>query len=168
MRRLNCAWLHALCLIVVGATACVGGQTGSESKETPGLGKTEPCSPLAEPDIRVEYVARTQDGELLVVIVPEIDFSYDEFRLFYGAEGRLLERTLDEVIRRRDGGTTNLLFTLDGEPADAFFPVEFADEMFRPGPATLTVDGTTADLERLDPEADAGLVEAAIFSCLAD
>ncbi len=118
------------------------------------------------PDIRVEYFARTEDGAVLIVLVPAVDFSYDEFRLFYGVEGELVERKLDEVIRRRDGGTTNLRFTLDGQPADAFFPVERVSDMFQQGPATLKVGSTTLDLEHLDETEDRALLDDAQFHCL--
>lgn len=119
-------------------------------------------------ELRIEYFARTENGDLLVVLVPEVDFSYDKFRLFFGSEEALVERELDAVNRARDGGSTHLLFTLDGKPADAFFPVMSSGGMFTPGPATLTVDGETTDLERLDPEADADLLGGADFSCFAD
>jgi hypothetical protein len=290
MRWVNRGLLHGLPLIVVGAAACIGGQTGSEAREGQGLGNTEECDPFGAsappialetvlgvgqaadgtvyvvderqepidhrafvidgtalvrlpasgassssepgrqtlaiavgttppfrllveiaddgttrmartertdrvididaltaeerletldadaldgytvrnlpPDVRVEYFARTEQGELLLVIAPNLDWSYDKFRLFYGADGLLVERKLDEVIRRRDGGTTNLLFTLDAQAADAFFPIERVNDMFQPGPATLNVGDTTLDLDRLDPITDRALIDDVKFRCL--
>jgi hypothetical protein len=59
----------------------------------------------------------------------------------------------------------NILFSLDGEEADAFLPVQFVDGQFEPGPATLTVDGETRSLTRLDTAAERDLLEQAEFLC---
>jgi hypothetical protein len=119
-------------------------------------------------EIRVEYLARTPEDELLVVLVPEDDFAYEKFRLFFDKDGKLVERELDEVIRRRDGGTTNLLFTLDGRPADALFPIENDGRTFTRGQARLEVGGETVDLDWLDPDIDAALLDEAAFACLVE
>jgi hypothetical protein len=140
----------------------------------------EPCDPLAGaeqqlagPDagdgpadaIQIEYLARTERDELLLVVRPAEDWSYDDFRLFLGPRPNVRERDVREVVRRRDGGTTNILFTLDGAEADAFFPVQFVDGQFEPGPATLTAGGETTPLTRLDPAAEHDSLQAAEFFC---
>jgi hypothetical protein len=116
-------------------------------------------------EIRIEYLARTEDGKLLVVLVPVDDFTYEKFRLFYGAADELEERKLDNVSRAKSG-STHVMFDLDGAAADAFFPVEFVGGAVHPLPATLVIGGDTTDLERLDPDADAELLDDAAFTCI--
>lgn len=119
-------------------------------------------------DIVIEYLARAPSGELLVVLRPTGDLGADfsTFRLFYGPEAALIERDVLLVQRQRDGGSTNLIFVLDGQRADAFFAVVSDGGTFRPGEATLDVDGDVVTLERLDPAADADLLGPASFECL--
>ena len=116
-------------------------------------------------EVQFEYVARTPSDELLVVVSggSDVDDYYGSFRLFFGAEGELMERELSDVVRGRDGGSTHLLFDLDGEAADAFFPVMLGAMGAIPQPATLEVDGRTVPLERID---HLGALADARFSCL--
>jgi hypothetical protein len=115
--------------------------------------------------VEIEYLARTEQDELLLVVRPAEDWSYDDFRLFLGPLEHMRERDVQQVRRQRDGGTTNILFELGGKTADAFFPVQFVDGRFEPGPATLTVDGEAAPLTRLDPGEQRDLLERAEFFC---
>jgi hypothetical protein len=70
----------------------------------------------------VEYVAELEDGRQLIVVRPTDDWNYDDFRVFLGPPEGLLERKVHSVLRARDGGTTHILFDLDGTEADALFP----------------------------------------------
>jgi hypothetical protein len=91
-------------------------------------------------EILVEYSAALDDGRLLVVLRPR-DFSdYLEFRVFFGPPDHLDERQVTSVIRRRDGGSTDLDFEVDGKPAHAAFPVESTADGFVPGPPSLSID----------------------------
>jgi len=86
-------------------------------------------------EIFVEYLGTVEDGRRLVVTRPADDWSYEDFRLFLGAES-LVERKVSQVLRARDGGTTDIHFDLDGTSAVAHFPAPS-----RGGPATLTAGG---------------------------
>lgn len=98
----------------------------------------------------LEYAASLDNGDVLVVARPRDDWSYEDFRLFLGNVGAVTERRVSNVTRMRDGGSTLIDFDLDGQPAQASFPVLFVDGGFAPGPATLTVAGTTTPLTRQD------------------
>jgi len=76
-------------------------------------------------DVHTEYLAKLQDGQRLVVVRPEDDWQYLDFRLFLGTPERMEERTVLNVTRGRDGGTTTIWFTLDGLDAVAYFPTAF-------------------------------------------
>jgi hypothetical protein len=112
--------------------------------------------------IEVEYLAETEDDALLLVIRPADDWGYEDFRLFYGREERLLEREVTDVRRQRDGGTTHIEFELSGEHAVAFFPVRLGAP--EPQQATLTIGNETEPLARRDDE----LPDDAGFLCLDD
>jgi hypothetical protein len=111
--------------------------------------------------IVLEYAASLPDGELLVVTRPRDDWDYTDFRVYLGNADAVTERRLTSATRALDGGSTHIVFDLDGQAADAYFPVVFADGGFAPGPATLTVAGNTRPLVRLDI-APAG----AVYVCL--
>lgn len=99
-------------------------------------------------DAFVEYVAALANGDVMVVTRPIDDWTYADFRLFLGPMGAVAERQMSSVARAKDGGSTTIAFDLDGMPAVARFPVVFADGGFAPGPAMLTVGGTTTSLAR--------------------
>lgn len=118
-------------------------------------------------DVTVEYFARDESGKLLLVLLPvdDVDFETD-VRLFYGSASALIERKITAFERQRDGGTTHILFELDHQEADAFFPIVTIDRLFMPGPATLTIAGDTIDLERLDAAGPhAALLNGAQLRC---
>jgi hypothetical protein len=58
------------------------------------------------------------------VLRPRDFDDYLEFRVFFGPLEHLDERHVTQVSRRRDGGSTELAFEVDGKPARAAFPVE--------------------------------------------
>ena len=99
-------------------------------------------------DVVVEYAAALADGDVMVVTRPRDDWAYTDFRLFLGPMGAVAERKVSSVVRALDGGSTTITFDLDGTSAVASFPVVSADGGFAPGPATLTVGGTTTPLTR--------------------
>jgi hypothetical protein len=108
----------------------------------------------------LEYAVATTGGEILIVTRPQDGWSYEDFRLFFGSLGAIAERRVSNVTRMLDGGSTIILFDLDGQQAKADFPVTFVDGGFAYGPATLTVGSAVMPLTRLD-EAPAG----ATYSC---
>jgi len=67
----------------------------------------------------VEYDATTQDGHRLIVTRPMVDWTYDDFRVFYGIPGEMKERHLENASR---GSTTYISFDLDGAAYTAVFP----------------------------------------------
>lgn len=72
--------------------------------------------------VHVEYVAGLADGRRLVVIRPRDDWRPEDVRLFLGLPGEVKERKVDSFVRRRDGGTTDIVFEIDGQGATAHFP----------------------------------------------
>ena len=99
-------------------------------------------------DVYVEYVATLPDGQIMLVTRPVDDWTYADFRLFLGAPNAVTERRVDSVARAKDGGTTTILFQLDGTQASALFPVVWVDAGVVLGPATLGVAGVTTPLTR--------------------
>jgi hypothetical protein len=107
----------------------------------------------------VEYFARTESGETIVVTRPRDDWTYEDFRVFYGTDV-LLEREVSDVVRLRDGGTTTITFDLNGTDATAHFPASLDGT---PDPPTLTVDDAVLALTEIDSEAE---LETLAFECL--
>jgi hypothetical protein len=99
--------------------------------------------------IYIEYVAQL-DQRVMVVTRPLDDWTYQDFRVFFGPLAGLLERHVSNVSRAKDGGSTSIVFDLDGAQATAWFPVVWTGTGVTPGQATLSVNGTTSDLTRLD------------------
>jgi hypothetical protein len=74
-------------------------------------------------EVTIEYVADVTDGTALVVTRPAVDWDYTDFRVFYGVDGpSLSERQVVNVLRARDGGSTEIQFTVDGATYIARFP----------------------------------------------
>jgi hypothetical protein len=110
-------------------------------------------------EIEVEYFARTENGEQIVVTRPRDDWSYEDFRLFYGTSV-LAERQVLDVTRLRDGGTTTLVFELDGTEASALFPASLDGT---PNAPTLTIGDVVLTLTEIESEAK---LETLQFECL--
>jgi hypothetical protein len=102
-------------------------------------------------EIEVEYSAELADGRVLVVLRPRDFNDYSEFRVFFGPPDRLEERDLTSATRQRDGGTTDIEFEVNGQPAHAHFPVESTEDGFTPGEPSLTIDGESIDLSLTAP-----------------
>jgi hypothetical protein len=65
-------------------------------------------------EIVLEHLGSVDDGNgmhTIVVTRPRDDWSYEDFRLFYGAEGQLTEREVENVSR---GNATFIEFDVDG------------------------------------------------------
>ncbi len=69
-------------------------------------------------NVVVEYSATTQDGHRLLVTRPMVDWTYSDFRVFYGRADQMLERHLTNASR---GSTTYISFQLDGTEYTAIF-----------------------------------------------
>lgn len=109
--------------------------------------------------VTIEYVASTADGNFILVTRPLDDWTYADFRLFYGPVLNMDEKKVDSVTRARDGGSTRIVFKPESKAtatATANFPVVSVDAGFAPGPATLTMGGQDVALTRLGaPPAEA-------------
>jgi hypothetical protein len=108
--------------------------------------------------VYVEYNAMLPSGDHLVVIRPADDWDYDDFRVFFGRAAAVAERSVGSVIRRRDGGTTDVVFDLDGANVTAHFPAPSRME-----PAWLQRGG---QMEALEVAAPGSRPEGLAFLCL--
>ncbi len=72
-------------------------------------------------EVVVEFVARAADGSVLVVTRPRDDASYEDFRVFYGRDGQLSERSVANFGRTKSG-STYFTFSNDGDEFEAYFP----------------------------------------------
>jgi hypothetical protein len=101
------------------------------------------------PGVFLEYSAETADSRFLVVVRPTDDWSFDDFRVFFGPTDRVAQRHVEKVLRALDGGSTTVSFDLDGASATASFPVVSDGQGIAPGPATLAIGTDTQALTRL-------------------
>ena len=86
----------------------------------------------------VEYVGRLPNGVTFAIFRPEIDWDYDSFRCVFGADdGSVKEITVNQVVRYRDGGTTEV----DTKVGNFRFPTPFNPEL-KP-----TFDGQQIEVE---------------------
>lgn len=109
--------------------------------------------------VDVEYDAHTDDGHRIFVTRPDVDFSYDQFRVFYGTDQRMQERALRNATR---GSSTYLVFDLDGKDATALFPSSLSDAADKP---SITVESTVLPLSLIAD--DGGAPGAGLtFVCL--
>lgn len=74
-------------------------------------------------DIVAEYDATIADGHRVFVTRPNLDWHYEDFRVFYGTADRMEERRLVSASR---GSTTFITFELDGLEQTAVFPSKFS------------------------------------------
>jgi hypothetical protein len=104
-------------------------------------------------EVVIEYVAKAESGELMLVVRPRDNWAYTDFRVFYGKPPQLPERRVDSVTRARDGGSTEIVFEVDMATARAYFPVINSETNgFEPGPASLALGTQTVSLELLAAE----------------
>ncbi len=100
-------------------------------------------------EVTIEYVADVDDGTVMVVTHPKDDWTYDDFRMFYGAPPKLAERHVTNTSRSRSGGTT-MTFEVGSATYTASFifalPAPLPDggvEIGHPDPGTLEGQGKT-------------------------
>lgn len=100
-------------------------------------------------EVTIEYVADVDDGRVMVVTHPRDDYTYDDFRMFYGQPPNLPERHVVNTIRSRSGGTT-MIFEVGGATFTASFvfalPTPSPDGGIgagHPDPGTLDAAGKT-------------------------
>jgi hypothetical protein len=102
-----------------------------------------------------EYLARTDDDRwLMVTRTASSEYTFTNLRLFFGPSDHVQEYELVTFARQRDGGTTDVVFDLDGERVTAHFPVHCgsAQEIRRPRlgcPGVLMRERENATLEQL-------------------
>jgi len=87
----------------------------------------------------VAYDASTSDGRRIVVTRPDVDWSYEDFRVFFGTPERMVERRVETASR---GSSTHITFDVDGVEHDAVF----ASTMSSHTTSTLTVNGAEEGL----------------------
>jgi hypothetical protein len=105
-------------------------------------------------DVQVEYSARVRDGARLIVTRPEHDWSYEDFRVFFGPADRVEERHVTSVTRALDGGSTHIDFKVGSEAAVAFFPSRLTIDGVTPDePDTLEISAKSFEIERLPMDA---------------
>ena len=91
----------------------------------------------------IEYQATLSDGRALLVVRPRDDWTYEDFRVFFGSPDHMVERPVSQVVRFKDGGSTTINFTVDRAAAVASFPVSLTGVA---SPPTLTIDATKSNL----------------------
>jgi hypothetical protein len=105
----------------------------------------------------LEYNARLDDGRAMVVVRPKDDWTYADFRVFFGQPPNLSERAVQNVSR---GSDTWIVFDLDGAQATALFKSALSS----PGDSTLKVGAVAMVITQLSITAPpAGFT----YSCLA-
>lgn len=107
-------------------------------------------------EVTLEYVARAGNGATILVTRPRDDWSYDDFRVFYGASQPLAEQPLLSVLR---GSYTTIKFLLNG--ADA--TVTFSSALAPAQASTLETTDGTFPLTIVEPPA---LPDGTSFLCL--
>ena len=105
--------------------------------------------------VAIEHFATLPDGQLLLVTSPEVDPSYEEFRLFLGPLQHLQERDNLQVSR---GSYTRIGFSVDGHPAEAVFGSSLAPAIV----SELIIDGQSQPLTLAPP---GSRPEGASFYC---
>lgn len=115
-------------------------------------------------EVVIEYVARTKAGETLLVTRPKDDGTYEDFRVFYGADKLLTERNVSNVSRAK-GGSTVIVFDVDGAEYTADFPVMWSSTSVEPGPATLDTPSGEKALTR--EEASSETLVGFSYQCFA-
>jgi hypothetical protein len=107
-------------------------------------------------EITLEYVADVQDGSRIVVTRPRDDWSYDDFRVFYGRGDQLIERVVKQVGR---GSFTIIEFVVDGADFKATFTSILAPSIT----SNLDTGSAMFSITTLDPPT---LEPSAMFECL--
>ena len=117
-------------------------------------------------DVVVEYSAKVESTRRLIVTRPEHDWSYEDFRVFFGESDRVEEQNVISVVRALDGGSTWIRFKLGAEDAEAFFPtrLQAPGEQAPTEPDTLEIGSKSLEIELLPM--DEQDLEGLSFMCL--
>lgn len=112
-------------------------------------------------EVLLEYLSRLGDGRVMVVTRPRDDWSYEDFRLFFGSEERVVERVVESVQRGKGGGTTWIVFDADEQRYEALFPAQIDEPAALP---TLSAESGSWTMTREEPVS--GALAALAFECL--
>mgnify|MGYP001562746009 CR=1 FL=1 len=93
----------------------------------------------------LEYVAKNDGSIFFVVHRPSKDWNYNSFRLHIGPVSELVEAKVDSVERYRDGGTTDIRYTLNEITGNLHFPTPFNKDKN----PTNSYDGKEEKLEKI-------------------
>jgi hypothetical protein len=105
--------------------------------------------------VDVPFDAVTEDGHRLVVTHPSYEWTYSDFRVFYGTPERMIER---ELVRASAGNSTWVTFKVDGLEETAFFPGPVGGPIVSPATQLpwLTANGVSSPLVMVNPDAGLG------------
>ncbi len=101
----------------------------------------------------IEYLAEVENGDIIVVVVPKYDWSYEDFELYYGTPEEMRRCEVSDVLRARDGGSTSITFEKDGSTAEVFFPVNMGSPGAEWEGATLNTGDREYAVTRLAEDA---------------
>jgi hypothetical protein len=98
-------------------------------------------------DVTIDRVADVDNGNVIVVTHPTDDWTADDFRLFYGPEGNMVERHVYEAPGNRNGGI-DIQFDVNGSRYTVQFtatitPTDGGGVATHIGPGTLDAGGGT-------------------------
>jgi hypothetical protein len=124
-------------VLVLVSTAFAVGCEATEDPAEDEAATIAACDPLSGGELAVEYFGRLEDDRRVLVVRPDQDWDYEDFRVFLGPPERVLEHPVANVARAKDGGSTTIALTIDGDPATLDFPIVSTDAGFEPGPAML-------------------------------
>jgi hypothetical protein len=117
-----------------------------------------PVHNLAPKEV-VEYDATSAAGNRIVLMRPDVDWSYDDFRFFYGTPEHMVEQELTNASR---GSSTYLTFVKEGVSYDVVLPSPQLGDTSAP---RITGNGTTETFTYRD--ADAGALGSGLtYLCL--
>ncbi|MBX3230212.1 MAG: hypothetical protein KIT84_24730 [Labilithrix sp.] len=100
--------------------------------------------------VTVEYDATTPDGRRFVLLRPDVDWSYEDFRVFFGPPSAAIERKVTNASR---GSSTYLTFDVDGVPHHAYLPTQFSSRNLG-APNLAADDGSRHELRYLVPNVE--------------
>jgi hypothetical protein len=106
------------------------------------------------PTTHIEYLARQQTGQYLLVTRTEYDWNGDVV-VHYGMPAQMKMREIVRFMRASDGGSTWIRFLVDSKLFEAVFRVKMDSTGVHPGGTFLNIEGDTLDLERINPNEEA-------------
>lgn len=107
------------------------------------------------PNVVVEVDATTDDGHHLVLMRPDVDWTEQDLRFFYGTPDNMVERVITNSSR---GSSIHLTVDIDGVSSDVVFPSPMLTDNAAP---TMKSGGVTSSLTYRD----GGLGEGLSYYC---